>query len=168
MKVRDEDGADGIGIELQAMHPDERGGAAIEQDMAARGLEMEAGLHPSAGTEGVAAPQNGQSPRDPGRRRGDRCRNGRRRRRRVLLSATVVSAAPEGPEKIHFSHLLSRRARPDGPRAPLSGPAGAWPRSSPIRLGQADPRTARGHAMDDGFFGLCRARGSHCRLHFFP
>ena len=54
MEMREQDELDGIAVDAALLERHQRGGAAIDQGIGVRAVEMEAGIEPSAGPEGVA------------------------------------------------------------------------------------------------------------------
>src|SRR2546425_9338408 len=57
VEMRDEDGADAVGIDAEPPHRDHARGAALDQERAGGRLDEKAGVEPSAAAEGVAAPE---------------------------------------------------------------------------------------------------------------
>src|SRR5262249_162832 len=55
MQMADDDQIDRVRIDAIALHADERGGAAIDQELRLARIDMKAGLQPAPGTEGIAA-----------------------------------------------------------------------------------------------------------------
>src|SRR5262245_32422136 len=55
MHVRDEDRANAVGVEMQAVEADQHGGAAVDQKAATRPIDLIAGLQPATGAKGIAA-----------------------------------------------------------------------------------------------------------------
>jgi hypothetical protein len=67
VKMGDENGGNGIAVDRQLVHADQRGGAAVDQCIDVLADEMKAGVEPPAGAECVAAADNLQVHRNPRR-----------------------------------------------------------------------------------------------------
>ena len=88
VQVGDEDRRDAIGIEAKPLHPDERGGAAVDEKLLTRRRDVEASLQTATRPEGVAGADDGQ-PHNPLGQRGDD-------RRGALPAARGLGALPDG------------------------------------------------------------------------